>query len=134
MAYPCDKGRSLKRHDTEDVEKPQESEVEKGNPTKEGVQTQLTICNKLKEEKLGDSRKEIKYGESEEEDSTTKENLEDIEEEEDEEENWLDKEPRSPIVQEWSNPLYNPDPPQIYYSEAYDTNYLISEDSSKGST
>ena len=133
MKYPCITRRSLKRCGIEDVEKPKESETEKGKQTKEGTLTHLMVCNRCKEEKPGISRKEIENGESEEE-STIEEDPEDIEEEEDEEENWLDKEPRSPIVQAWSNPLYNPDPPRISYLDAYNPNYLISGESSRGST
>ena len=47
---------------------------------------------------------------------------------------WLDKEPRSPIIQAWSNPLYNLDPLRISYLEEYNTNLPSSEDSRRVST
>lgn len=134
MTYPCITRRPSKTHGTKDVKKTKESDIEKGNPMKEGVLTQLIVCDRCKEEKPGISRKEIEIGESNEEESMIEEDPKDIEEEEDENENCLEKEPRCPIVQAWSNPLYNPDLPCIYYSKVHNTICLIRGERSRENT
>lgn len=109
------------------MEKAQESGIEKGNPTKEAALTQLTICDGCKDEKDGIPREEIETSESEAgKENTAEEYLEGPEGEEDEEETWLDEETRGPIVQTWSNPFYNPDPPR--------SNYLSSGEINRGNT
>ena len=112
--YPCIIGRPLKRRRIEEVEKSQESGFEKGNPMKEAALAHLTICDRHKDEKDGIPREEIENGESEAEESMIEEDPEGLEGEEVEEKTWPDEEPRGPIVQTWSNPLYNPDPLRIY--------------------